>query len=25
LMAGQEGVEPPTAGFGVRSSANWSY
>jgi len=24
-VAGQEGVEPTTAGFGVRSSANWSY
>ena len=24
-MAGQEGVEPPTPGFGVRCSANWSY
>src|SRR6056297_2270801 len=24
-VAGQEGVEPPTAGFGVRSSTNWSY
>ena len=24
-MAGQEGFEPPTPGFGVRCSANWSY
>ena len=23
-MAGQEGLEPPTAGFGVRSPANWA-
>ena len=24
-MAGQEGFEPPTRGFGDRCSANWSY
>ena len=24
-MAGQEGVEPPTSGFGDRRSTNWSY
>jgi hypothetical protein len=24
-MAGVEGLEPPTRGFGVRCSANWSY
>ncbi len=23
-MAGQEGLEPPTAGFGVRSPTNWA-
>ena len=25
LLAGQEGFEPPTPGFGVRCSTNWSY
>ena len=24
-LAGQEGVEPPTPGFGVPCSTNWSY
>ena len=24
-MAGQEGLEPPTIGFGNRYSTNWSY
>ena len=24
-MAGQEGLEPPTRGFGDRRSTNWSY
>jgi hypothetical protein len=24
-LAGQEGFEPPTRGFGVRCSTNWSY
>ncbi len=24
-MAGQEGFEPPTSGFGIRRSASWSY
>ena len=24
-MAGQEGLEPPTGGFGDRCSTNWSY
>jgi hypothetical protein len=25
VMAGQAGLEPATAGFGVRRSTNWSY
>src|SRR5207247_8556257 len=25
VLAGQEGLEPPTCGFGDRRSTNWSY